>query len=104
MTFKIYTLGCKVNTYETNVMKDALLNKGYFETDLKNNADIVIINTCSVTNTADLKSMKVIRGQLRKNKDAIIIVCGCMSQNKKDEVSKLDGVDIVLGNINKSIA
>ena len=102
MTFQIYTLGCKVNTYETNVMKDALLNKGYFETDLKNNADIVIINTCSVTNTADSKSMKVIRQQIRKNKDAIIIVCGCMSQNKSDEVSKIDGVDIVLGNINKS--
>lgn len=102
MKFQIYTLGCKVNMYETNVMRDALLNKGYFEVSLNEKADISIINTCSVTNTADSKSMKIIRQAIRKNKDAIIVVCGCLSQNKKDEVSKIPGVDIVLGNINKS--
>ena len=102
MKFQIYTLGCKVNTYESNVMRDALLNKGYFEVDLKEKADITIINTCTVTNTADSKSMKVIRQAIRKNENAIIVVCGCLVQNKKEEVSKIDGVDIVIGNINKS--
>lgn len=102
MKFQIYTLGCKVNTYESNVMRDALLNKGYFEVDLKEKADITIINTCTVTNTADSKSMKVIRQAIRRNENAIIVVCGCLVQNKKEEVSKIDGVDIVIGNINKS--
>lgn len=102
MEFQIYTLGCKVNTYESNVMRDALLNKGYFEVGLKEKADITIINTCTVTNTADSKSMKVIRQAIRRNENAIIVVCGCLVQNKKEEVSKIDGVDIVIGNINKS--
>ena len=102
MKFQIYTLGCKVNTYESNVMRDALLNKGYFEVGLKEKADITIINTCTVTNTADSKSMKVIRQAIRRNENAIIVVCGCLVQNKKEEVSKIDGVDIVIGNINKS--
>ena len=102
MKFQIYTLGCKVNTYESNVMRDALLNKGYFEVGLKEKADITIINTCTVTNTADSKSMKVIRKAIRRNENAIIVVCGCLVQNKKEEVSKIDGVDIVIGNINKS--
>ena len=102
MKFQIYTLGCKVNTYESNVMRDALLNKGYFEVGLKEKADITIINTCTVTNTADSKSMKVIIQAIRRNENAIIVVCGCLVQNKKEEVSKIDGVDIVIGNINKS--
>ena len=102
MKFQIYTLCCKVNTYESNVMRDALLNKGYFEVGLKEKADITIINTCTVTNTADSKSMKVIRQAIRRNENAIIVVCGCLVQNKKEEVSKIDGVDIVIGNINKS--
>lgn len=102
MKFQIYTLGCKVNLYETNVMRDALLNKGYFEVSLKEKADISIINTCSVTNTADHKSLKMIRQAIRKNPDALIIVCGCLSQRKKEEIEKIDGVDIILGNINKS--
>ena len=102
MKFQIYTLGCKVNTYESNVMRDALLNKGYFEVGLKEKADITIINTCTVTNAADSKSMKLIRQAIRRNENAIIVVCGCLVQNKKEEVSKIDGVDIVIGNINKS--
>ncbi len=102
MKFNIYTLGCKVNTYETNVMSDLLKNKGYIEVGLDEKADISIINTCTVTNTADNKSFKTIRHAIKQNDDAIIVVVGCMSQNKKEEVLKVDGVDIVLGNIGKS--
>ena len=97
MTFKILTLGCKVNTYESNVMKDALINEGFYE--VANNADIYIINTCTVTNTADNKSMKLIRRTRKENENSIIVVCGCMVQNKKVNI---DEADIVIGNIGKS--
>lgn len=102
MNFNIYTLGCKVNTYESNVMSDLLKNKGYIEVSTDEKADISIINTCTVTNTADNKSFKTIRHAIKENENAIIVVVGCMSQNKKEEALKIDGVDIVLGNIGKS--
>ena len=102
MKFNIYTLGCKVNTYESNVMSDLLKNKGYIEVRTDEKADISIINTCTVTNTADNKSFKTIRHAIKQNDDSIIVVVGCMSQNKKDEVLNVDGVDIVLGNVGKS--
>lgn len=102
MRFNIYTLGCKVNYYESSVMSDLLKNKGYIEVGIDEKADISIINTCTVTNTADNKSFKTVRHAIKQNMDSIIVVVGCMSQNKKDEVLKIDGVDIVLGNIGKT--
>jgi len=71
MTFKIYTLGCKVNTYESNVIKDSLVNHGYEEVE-EDIADTYIINTCTVTDTSAHKSLKVIRQCIRKNQNAII--------------------------------
>ena len=100
MKFNIYTLGCKVNTYESSVMSDLLKNKGYIEVSPKEQADISIINTCTVTNTADSKSLKIIRQAIKNNPNSIIIVCGCMIQNKKD--LNIDGVDIYIGNVGKS--
>ena len=97
MTFKILTLGCKVNTYESNVIKDSLINNGYIEAD--KDADIYIINTCTVTNTADNKSMKLIRRTIKENPNSIVVVCGCMVQNKRESI---DGVDIMIGNVGKS--
>ncbi len=102
MKFNIYTLGCKVNAYESNVMSDLLKNKGYTLVSTDEKADISIINTCTVTNSADNKSFKTIRHAIKQNDDAIIVVVGCASQNRKDEIVKIDGVDIVLGNIGKS--
>ena len=102
MKFYIYTLGCKVNSYESSIMAEDLIKSGFIQ--LKNPeeiADIYIINTCSVTNTADNKSLKIIRHAIRKNKDAIIVVCGCLAQTKKELVD-IDGVDIIIGNKNKS--
>ena len=93
MKFNIYTLGCKVNTYESNVMSDLLKENGFVEVKIDEMADISIINTCTVTNTADNKSM---------NPNAIIVVCGCMSQHRSHDVENIEGVDIVLGNKNKS--
>lgn len=102
MKFYIYTLGCKVNSYESRIMTEDLINAGYVE-EKDNNipADIYIINTCSVTNTADSKSLKLIRQAIKKNKDAIIVVCGCLAQVKPETVN-IEGVDIVIGNKNKS--
>ena len=100
MTYKIYTLGCKVNTYESNVMSDILKNNNYVETS--NNADVAIINTCTVTNTADNKSLKTIRHAIKENPNAIILVCGCLSQNKVDIINEIDGVNIIIGNIFKT--
>ncbi len=101
MKFYIYTLGCKVNMYESNVMIDALKNAGYIEAP-KEDADIFIINTCTVTNAADNKSMKMIRQAIKQNPNAIIVVAGCMTQVSKEKAFNLEGVDIILGNKNKS--
>lgn len=101
MNFKICTLGCKVNTYESNVMRDKLLNAGYFESDT-DVADIYIINTCTVTDTSAHKSLKAVRQCIRKNENAIIVVCGCMTQ-VEPEKANIDGVSIILGNRYKSM-
>lgn len=98
MTYKIYTLGCKVNEYESEVMKDLLENNGYTKSD---DPDICIINTCTVTNQADSKSRKLIRNVRKNHKDAIIIAVGCMIQNKQNELQDLD-IDIALGNKDKT--
>lgn len=102
MKFYIYTLGCKVNTYESSVMTNNLKQAGFEEVDDSNLADIYIINTCTVTNTASNKSLKMIRQAYRKNNKAIIIVVGCLSQVESSNISKLPGVSIILGNKNKS--
>lgn len=100
MKFYIYTLGCKVNTYESNIMRDLLMNAGYIEEEEE--ADLLIVNTCSVTNTADHKSLKMVHHARKKNPNALLIVTGCSSQNKK-QVFEQDGqADIILGNQFKS--
>lgn len=101
MTFYINTLGCKVNTYESSVMADLLKDAGYTEIDNIEEANVIIINTCSVTNTADNKSLKTIRNVYKKNPNAIIVVAGCMPQNKKDIFDDMN-VSIVFGNVGKS--
>ena len=100
MKFLINTLGCKVNTYESNVIRDICLNEGYEESN--SNVDIAVINTCTVTNTSDSKSLKVIKHTIKNNPNAIVIVCGCFSQINPDRLKDMEGVSIVLGNYNKS--
>ncbi len=101
MKFYIYTLGCKVNTYESNIMRDLLISKGYTE-GKKEEAELLIVNTCSVTNTADHKSLKMVHQARKQNKDAILIVTGCSTQNKKEVFEKDGSADIILGNQFKS--
>ena len=97
MKYKIYTLGCKVNEYESEVMASLLENHEFIRDD---NPDVVIVNTCTVTNNADSKSRKLIRSVRKKHVNAILVVCGCMVQNKKDELG-IDA-DIIIGNANKT--
>ena len=100
MTYHIINLGCKVNAYEAKVMSDLLDNEGFLKGSI-DDADIYIVNTCFVTNVAEHKSFQMIRKAINHN-PKLVIVCGCLSQMKYDEVLNMDGVDIVIGNKDKT--
>lgn len=100
MKFGIYTLGCKVNTYESEFVKSLLENHGYEFRNFDDICDIYIINTCTVTNTSDIKSRKIIRQARRRNKDACIVAMGCFIQASSDNI--IGDIDIALGNKDKS--
>ena len=102
MKVAFYTLGCKVNAYETEVAINKFKNRGYEIVPFSDLSDIYIINTCSVTNTSDSKSRKEIRNAIKRNKNAVVAVMGCYSQVNSKEVSDIDGVSIVIGNKDKS--
>ena len=103
MKVAFYTLGCKVNTYESEVLMNKFKKEGYEIVDFDDISDIYVINTCSVTNTSDQKSRKIIREASRKNKDAIICVMGCYSQLNHEDIKSLgDNIAIILGNNDKS--
>lgn len=100
MTFKIITLGCKVNQYESQVMTEIMLKDGFSLAEYENSADIYIINTCTVTAVSDSKNRKIIRRLRRNNENSIIVVTGCMSQAfPEDDVYKI--CDIVVGNTSR---
>ncbi|PWA12482.1 tRNA (N(6)-L-threonylcarbamoyladenosine(37)-C(2))-methylthiotransferase MtaB [Pueribacillus theae] len=92
-----YTLGCKVNHYETEAIWQLFLKEGYERVDFEKRADVYVINTCTVTNTGDKKSRQMIRRAVRKNPDAIVCVTGCYAQTSSAEVMDIPGVDIVVG-------
>ncbi len=94
------TLGCKVNSYETEVMQNLFENAGYKVVKFSEEADIYIINTCSVTNMADRKSRQVIHRAKKFNENAIVVAAGCYVVAKPDELEK-ENVDIIIGNNNK---
>ena len=100
-TVATYTLGCRVNHYETEAVQDLFVKEGYILKDFEERADVYIINTCTVTSFSDRKSRQVIRKARKNNKDAIIVVMGCYAQSKPDDVAKIDGVDIIIGNNDK---
>lgn len=98
----IFTLGCKVNQYETEAMTELFLKANYDVVAADEFADVYVINTCTVTNLSDKKSRQFIRRSKSKNSEAIIAVVGCYSQVSPDEISKIDEVDIILGTDNRS--
>ncbi len=100
MKVAIQSLGCKVNLYESEYITDQFQKAGYETVPFQEIADVYIINTCSVTNTSDVKSRKVIHQAIRRNPDACIVAIGCFIEANHDYHE--DGVDILLGNANKS--
>lgn len=99
-TVGILTLGCKVNTYESEYLINKLKEKGYIIKDFNDICDIYIINTCTVTNNSDVKSRKVIRQAIKKNPNSCVIAMGCFIEANKDV--DIDGIDILIGNKDKS--
>ena len=101
MKFNIITLGCKVNTYESNYISQSLIDHGFLLCEKLNEANVIIINTCTVTDTSDKKSLKMVRRVRRENPDAILVVCGCSAQNNPDVYKNLN-INILIGNKEKS--
>lgn len=96
-TVAFYTLGCKVNQYETNAMEQQFIQNGYKIVENTEKADIYVINTCTVTNMADRKSRQMLRRVKEINQSAVIVVCGCYAQVAKTELEQIPEVDIILG-------
>lgn len=103
MNYNILTLGCKVNQYESQVMSELLQNNGFTPSDDRDKADIIVINTCTVTAVTDAKNRKIIHKVRRNNPDGIIVLTGCMPQAFPDRISDFDGCDIVLGNKRRNL-
>ena len=102
MKVSFYTLGCKVNQYETQSMREQFENAGYELAEQGGQADICVINTCSVTNVADRKSRQYIRRMKALNPDAVIVVTGCYAQTDPQSAARIDGVNIIAGTNEKS--
>ena len=98
--FYIKTLGCKVNQYESQVIRENFIKDGYFETNNRDEADICVVNTCTVTSTSDSKSLKSIRYKLKK-KNKCVIATGCMVDAEDLDLGKLKGVDFIIKNKDK---
>ena len=91
------TLGCKLNFAETSALGRQLKEIGFEKCKTNEEADVVIINTCSVTDTADKKGRQMIHRMVKKYPNAYIVVTGCYAQLKPEEISNIEGVDLVLG-------
>ncbi|EFU75627.1 tRNA (N(6)-L-threonylcarbamoyladenosine(37)-C(2))-methylthiotransferase MtaB [Lachnoanaerobaculum saburreum] len=101
-TVAFHTLGCKVNTYETEAMQQLMEAAGYRCVDFGEKADIYIINTCSVTNIADRKSRQMLHRARKMNEDAIVVAAGCYVESAKKRIDEDLSIDIIVGNNNKN--
>lgn len=100
-TVSYYALGCKVNLYETEALVQELCHASFRLVPFNEKCDVSIINTCTVTSTADAKSRKIIRQAIRRSPDAIIVVMGCYAQLNKEDVLNIKGIDIIAGTANR---
>ncbi|WP_297598691.1 tRNA (N(6)-L-threonylcarbamoyladenosine(37)-C(2))-methylthiotransferase MtaB [uncultured Cetobacterium sp.] len=97
-----YTLGCKVNQYESESLKNQLVKFGYEEENFEKEADIYIVNSCTVTSIADKKTRNILRRAKKLNPNSIVIVTGCYAQTNSKELLEIEEIDFVIGNSNKS--
>lgn len=95
------SLGCKVNQYETNAMSQEFIKAGYEVKDFTDVADVYIVNTCTVTNIADRKSRQMLRRVKEVNPEAVLVATGCYAQVGKEELEKIDDIDLIIGNNEK---
>ena len=93
----MFTLGCKVNQYETEAMTEMFEKESYEVVDFEQYADVYVINTCTVTNLGDRKSRQMIRRAKKMNENSIVAVVGCYAQTAAEEVSKIEGVNLIIG-------
>lgn len=100
-TVGIYTLGCKVNQYESEAIAEAFLSRGYHVQSPTLSCDAYVINTCTVTAESDRKAGQFIRRAIHKNPNAYILVTGCYSQTSPERVASIEGIDYITGNANK---
>lgn len=100
-TVAFHTLGCKVNHYETEGIWNMFKAQDYERVDFDRQADVYVINTCTVTNTGDKKSRQTIRRAVRKNPEAVVCVTGCYAQTSPGEIMEIPGVDVVVGTQNR---
>ena len=96
-TVAFATLGCKVSQYETEAVKEAFLSEGFLAVEFTENADVYVINTCTVTAESDRKSRQMIRRATRLNPSAVVMVMGCYAQTSADEIVRISGVSYVCG-------
>lgn len=96
-TIAAYTLGCKVNQYDTEAMLEAFERAGYAAVPFQDDADVYLVNTCTVTGTGDQKSMKAIRRVAREHPDCAVVVCGCLAQREAEKLAAMDNVRLVVG-------
>jgi threonylcarbamoyladenosine tRNA methylthiotransferase MtaB len=96
-TVAFHTLGCKLNFSETSSIARLFFEKGFVKRDFSEAADVYVINTCSVTENANRECKSIVRSALKKNPEAFVAVVGCYAQLKPDEISNIEGVDVVLG-------
>lgn len=97
-----HNLGCKVNSYELDVMRQILLEEGYEEVPFHEQADVYVINTCTVTNIADRKSRQMLHRAKKQNREAVVIAAGCYVETDPERVEKDEAIDLVIGNNRKS--
>lgn len=96
-----YTLGCKVNQYETNSMMEEFIKAGYEVVDYESFADVYVVNTCTVTNMSDRKSRQILRRAKEINNESVLCAVGCYAQVAKSELEKIDDIDLILGTNDK---
>jgi len=101
-TAAFLSLGCKVNSYETEAMRESFVSAGYKIVDFKEQADVYVINTCTVTNMADRKSRQMLHQAKKRNPEAIVAAVGCYVQAAEETLLQDGSVDIVVGNNKKS--
>ncbi len=96
-----YTLGCRMNQFETSGLEEKFERRGFDITDFKDKADVYIVNTCTVTNDADRTSRKILRQAKRRNPNSIVVATGCYAQVSPDKLAEIEEIDLVIGNSHK---